>query len=1334
MSTNLTIAQTAPFAELMVSFQIISGSNQTIVCVAVLIEQKMAGVNTAISYLPLALALYSGAISFVSIILRAAVGNGFLNAMATYGLAATSELISVHTPGLFDIMFYTQFMVMTGQLSVNYPSFYVTFTSLFHWSFLEFRNSFAGNGPENSTYVLAYGGAGSANLKKGSQNAASDSSLGKRLLPIFWDDEFATTTAWQPTTTNQIKVTPIPMHTITGSRPLKRDLLPIFGTTTTAEPPTTSPQPSSATTTTTGTTTTSTTDPPSSSPTTTSSSTTTKIRPTSSATSTDAPTSTSVPTTTTTLALIIPTITDPFNNRNWNSRQHNVSDFGMEAYAAAIGASPSHIFLCTLINVVIAGGAAFFIAAFLLVVAWFVAKESRQKGKTLQHAFNFVTGNLIRIWSLFYTPLALSAMYQLTISGGTLMTSIASISLLIFSVGSIILLTRKILRASTQLLLFEDLGILLKYGPLYNTLAEEGTLFFLVNLLVRFLWGLSVAMLSAYGIAQVAVLVAVEFGYMLVIGLKWPFSDSGDNKFHLLLGFVRIVVIGCSIAYVHDLNTSPEVRQLFGYIQMALHLGVFIVMFALILWNTIQVILFWQSAHRASWKGPTKTYSFEDAVEAEHDWVLTGRPLSRRPDSATMNPMKSRRYTVEPYSSITDLRSAPEDRLINHQSTYRHTLQLPEYRRSMFPSDVNRDMALGISPDAIVPLSSSPGPISARSISPPPHSPVDSIEGPVIPLQPTQLSSARSGTQAGSYAKFQRMTHQQALPDFRSRRMSEIFRDGGYLYGPNGTAGSTSMPSEGKQNTWKSVKDSLGGLLNFGKRTATKSEDGSKPKAFEVIRPPRSPPVMDTPDDMSLAGDDNLRELNSLGISRFFQESGRNNDQKRSLFVANPEAMASQATSLRSSFSGIPHHPPHLSRTLSATTSIRTMSYRPTLAQNVSADLNSGLTGIGSSTSEHGVPESRRTSVLSAQQTYPRNSVESNIAEALRSETPLKLQGGAILKVSKGPEKAVQYWRKESGHYVGSSAEPNPERKQHVPLPVATPPLLLRSATRSPFFDSTQIDTVSNSNNTAAPSIKSRAGSRPESPTESHHSSNVAASAGRMHEILDRMFSDQDDGNSDEISEGEESCSTFSGRVSATILALHQKREQEEFDAQSLYRPDTLEPVLEHHDPDANAQQDDEVSRPGARRATSTSGKMRPGTLMRTFSGPTKSTSASTSSMILRPSKSGSLSRPLAQTPLHSPSVMPFSASTTSLLLPGALSRQPSRASLRDLTASMIKHGAVDVGVQSRNISRGTPEIVPSPENTIAQSHEPITAVLDPLHDEVPAISEPRPNNEPAPS
>ncbi|KAF9554357.1 hypothetical protein BGW38_009328, partial [Lunasporangiospora selenospora] len=172
-------------------------------------------------------------------------------------------------------------------------------------------------------------------------------------------------------------------------------------------------------------------------------------------------------------------------------------------------------------------------------------------------------------------------------------------------------------------------------------------------------------MLPSFGVAQVAVLIIVELGYVVVIGVKWPFAESADNKFHLFLGIIRLVITGCLVAYIHDLETSPEVRQLFGYIQMALHLAVFIVIFSLVLWNFIQVIMFWHSRHSDAWKGPVKTYNFEDTMDdTETGWGLSSRGggssthtrgiqgREQDEDDDILNPPRSRRFTVMSYSSM----------------------------------------------------------------------------------------------------------------------------------------------------------------------------------------------------------------------------------------------------------------------------------------------------------------------------------------------------------------------------------------------------------------------------------------------------------------------------------------------------------------------------------------------------------------------------------------------------------------------------------------------------------------------------------------------------------
>ncbi|KAG0095693.1 hypothetical protein BGZ93_005569, partial [Podila epicladia] len=346
---------------------IVGSNQQTIVCAAVLLEQTMTSVNTAIGLLPLALAAYSGGISLAATIMRAAIGNGFLGAVATYGLA--SEAITVHTPGFFDIIFYTQFILMTGQLAINYPSFYSTFTALFHWSFLGFKDSLAGKGPANATFILAYGGAGSVNqinsplngswLSSGISNNINHDNNNKRSMNDFHAYE--------------------PSNSATNSPPTSPHTSPYTSSHESPQSP-----------------------PPTSPPTTPTSSATKPSSSKSSRSMSQSPFSSMRPandpgtparassTATSPSPTVIVDIPVSFTNIS-GSVPHNISRFGVEAYAAAIGAYPSKLFLGTLINAALAVVVSLVLSGILLVVAWVMAKGKHQKGKTLQHAANFIT-------------------------------------------------------------------------------------------------------------------------------------------------------------------------------------------------------------------------------------------------------------------------------------------------------------------------------------------------------------------------------------------------------------------------------------------------------------------------------------------------------------------------------------------------------------------------------------------------------------------------------------------------------------------------------------------------------------------------------------------------------------------------------------------------------------------------------------------------------------------------------------------------------------------------------------------------------------------------------
>ncbi|KAF9969630.1 hypothetical protein BGZ73_007939 [Actinomortierella ambigua] len=1222
LNANFSVEQSAPFVELMITLEVRDKNNATIACAGVLIEQTMPKANTVVSYIPLGLAGYAGFISLVSIIMRASVGNGILGAVATYGLPA--EMMSVHTPGLFDIIFYTQFMLMTGQLAINYPSFYQSFTSLFHWSFLEFSESLAGEGPSNATEVLIYQGAGSVNvdskslLKPGSKaNTNRKRNLPDWFLNLNIDNNNLQPELW---VTSRLPPTPTPTPTSTPTTTPRITQRPQLARRQEAQStdassgatvlPSPSPSPSPSP------------EPEPSSSTSTKSKTSSSKKPPKPSNS-DGP---AVPlTSSSTVPVPRPTlgVRDAFAN-NGESQAYNVSLFGMSSYAAAFKADPKTLFLCTFINTLLSAAGALVASAFFLVLAWMMARARHQRGKTLQHALNFVAGNLIRVWALVYTPLALSAMYQLTLSGGTLMIAVASMSLLVITVGATIFFTWRILRASSEMLLFEDQATLLKYGPLYNTLADEGILFLLVGLLVRFLWGLAVSMLSSYGVAQVVILMVVELGYMVVIGIKWPFAESVDNKFHLFLGIVRVIITGCSIAYLETLGATPEMRQLFGYIQMALHLSVFVVMFAVILWNTIQIFMFWSYRHASAWKGPRKSYVFEENLEAEPGWVMAGRAIPVQ--DCTMGPdgllVKPRRYTADPYSMQEIREHNMRHSMPVHSSLgddYQHLSPAEYYRRSRLAAIDRRSRQMGAVveddqqsstidqlSETHVPLARAAGAISARSVSPRRDSPgasLVSLDDPLaLAIEGEALTpTLRQSAHVDSYARQQRMSHQQSAiePRRTQRRMSELLRDGDYRYKPQEQqeSSTTAVESEAKPGRFAAALGAIGGVFRFGRRKSPGAGgDGPKPKAFEVIRPPRRTFVEDD--------EDNVRELSSFGISRFFQESDRGYERNRNLFVANPEAMLSHSGSVHSSMSGVPAR---LHRRVSeAAGSTMTLPNSVTHNDNASVTQSSlahtrlalgSEHGGDASSSDYGTSASRRVSAL-GNQVFARSSVESNIAEALKNDVPLRLEGGGILKVSKGPEKSVQYWHKESGQYVESVAEPQ------------RPPTLVIPSPRSPVRGSTQIETSS----IRQPSIASRSPSRPESPSGSHHSG-LAVSAERMHEILERMFSSDHDGQEDSDSISEDACSTFSEKVSATILSLQQKQDANgsstHLDVPSVppvpsRRPDILEPVLETGD----ALEEDESSLiMSRRRATSRSLTQ----LDRSLSPPNRSPSVSSS-------------------------------------------------------------------------------------------------------------------------
>lgn len=87
--------------------------------------------------IPVAFAVFAAIVTVFSIYVTSTdAEQDILIAASNYGIEPSA--LRLKTPGLFDVVYYAQFIVVTGQLNIKYPVFYPLFTSNFSWSSLLF--------------------------------------------------------------------------------------------------------------------------------------------------------------------------------------------------------------------------------------------------------------------------------------------------------------------------------------------------------------------------------------------------------------------------------------------------------------------------------------------------------------------------------------------------------------------------------------------------------------------------------------------------------------------------------------------------------------------------------------------------------------------------------------------------------------------------------------------------------------------------------------------------------------------------------------------------------------------------------------------------------------------------------------------------------------------------------------------------------------------------------------------------------------------------------------------------------------------------------------------
>ncbi|KAG2184682.1 hypothetical protein INT43_000595 [Umbelopsis isabellina] len=134
-----------PFGDITIHYQAFTPDNISFTCldIAPVGYQNPVWREVFIA-VPLAFAVFAAIVTVFSIYVTSTdAEQDILIAASNYGIEPSA--LRLKTPGLFDVLYYAQFIVVTGQLNLKYPQFYPLFTSNFAWSNLLFTPPFIYN-------------------------------------------------------------------------------------------------------------------------------------------------------------------------------------------------------------------------------------------------------------------------------------------------------------------------------------------------------------------------------------------------------------------------------------------------------------------------------------------------------------------------------------------------------------------------------------------------------------------------------------------------------------------------------------------------------------------------------------------------------------------------------------------------------------------------------------------------------------------------------------------------------------------------------------------------------------------------------------------------------------------------------------------------------------------------------------------------------------------------------------------------------------------------------------------------------------------------------------
>ncbi|THC90610.1 hypothetical protein EYZ11_009925 [Aspergillus tanneri] len=203
----------------------------------------------------------------------------------------------------------------------------------------------------------------------------------------------------------------------------------------------------------------------------------------------------------------------------------------------------------------------------------------------------FTVGNVIRIvFNYLLLPLISASFYQLVIAAKSPAYCVAlAVVVILILVSFSIWTIRLIATTRPKSYLFDDLPMVLLYGPLYNTFCDDAAAFAVVPIFISFARGVAIGALQPSGIAQIVLLAICEVVSLLTLLAFRPFpSPTSMNLYHACFTVVRFLTILLSVVFVPSLQVSQAARGWIGYVILLLHALVLVFGFFL---NALQTLI-----------------------------------------------------------------------------------------------------------------------------------------------------------------------------------------------------------------------------------------------------------------------------------------------------------------------------------------------------------------------------------------------------------------------------------------------------------------------------------------------------------------------------------------------------------------------------------------------------------------------------------------------------------------------------------------------------------------------------------------------------------------------